>query len=144
MNDHINPKCLLQTKPYEPWHDKTNKMTVRIAKSQISLGIRPVWLESSLCAQLVAKDSSFLYADSDDSDQTGLMPRLIWVFAWRILILLVLSCRGSYSLEKDSSGGDALAFRAFAWRRFFLFCNYLLSGFLMSERHFAHWCTTRS
>ena len=26
----------------EPAHDKTNKMTVRTAKTQISLGIRPV------------------------------------------------------------------------------------------------------
>ena len=29
------------------------------------------------------------------TDQTGRMPRAIWVFAWRTLILLVLSCRGS-------------------------------------------------
>ena len=28
----------------------------------------------------VAKDPSFLHADSKDSDQTGRMPRLIWVF----------------------------------------------------------------
>ena len=27
---------------YEPRHDKTNKMSVRPAKTQISLGIRPV------------------------------------------------------------------------------------------------------
>ena len=27
----------------EPPHDKTNKMTVRPAKTRISLGIRPVW-----------------------------------------------------------------------------------------------------
>ena len=55
-----------------------------------------VWSESSLSAQWVAKDPSFLQADSEDSDQTGRMPRLIWVFAGRTLILLVLSCRGSY------------------------------------------------
>ena len=67
----------------EPPHDKTNKMTVRSAKTEISLGIRPVWSESSLCAQWVAKDSSFLHADSKASDQTGRMPRLIWVFAGR-------------------------------------------------------------
>ena len=30
------------------------------------------------------------------TDQTGRMSRLIWVFAGRILIVLVLSCRGSY------------------------------------------------
>ena len=34
-------------------------------------------------------------AHSEDSDQTGRMPRLIWVFAGRITTLLVLSCRGS-------------------------------------------------
>ena len=51
--------------------------------------------QSLLCAQSVAKGPSFLYADSEDSDQTGQMPRLIWVFAGRTIILLVLSCRGS-------------------------------------------------
>ena len=55
----------------EPPHDKTNKMTVPPAKTQISLGIRPVRSESSLCAQWVAKDPSFLHADSEDSDPTG-------------------------------------------------------------------------
>ena len=49
-------------------YHKTNKMTVHPAKSQISLGIRPVWSESSLCTQWVAKDPSFLHADSEDSD----------------------------------------------------------------------------
>ena len=52
----------------EPSRDKTNKMDVRPAKTQISLGIRPVWSESSLFAQMVAKDSSFLQADSEASD----------------------------------------------------------------------------
>ena len=28
---------------YEPRHDQTNKMSVRPAMTQISLGIRPVW-----------------------------------------------------------------------------------------------------
>ena len=35
----------------------------------------------SLCVQWVAQDPSFLQADSEDSDETGWMPRLIWVFA---------------------------------------------------------------
>ena len=73
----------------EPPHDKTSKVAVRPAKTQISLGIRPVWSESSLCAQCVANDPRFLHADSEDSDQTGRMPRLIWVFAGRTFILLV-------------------------------------------------------
>ena len=34
----------------EPPHDKTNNVAVRPAKTQISLGIRPVWSESSLSA----------------------------------------------------------------------------------------------
>ena len=44
---------------------------VHPAKTQISLGIRPVWSESTLCTQWVAKDPRFLHADSEDSDQTG-------------------------------------------------------------------------
>ena len=38
---------------------KLTKLHVRPAKTQVSLGIRPVWSESSLCAQWVAKDPSF-------------------------------------------------------------------------------------
>ena len=52
--------------------------------------------QSSLRAHWIAKDPSFLHADSDDSDQTGRTPRLIWVFAGRTVILLVLSWGGSY------------------------------------------------
>ena len=37
----------------------------------------PVCSESLLCAQWVAKDPSCLHADSEGSDQTGQMPRLI-------------------------------------------------------------------
>ena len=35
-------KLLIFSKKHEPSHDKTNKMTVRPAKTQVSLGIRPV------------------------------------------------------------------------------------------------------
>ena len=163
-------------------HDKTNKVTVRLARTQISLGIRPVWSESSLSAwrklrslpikrtaktlirlgrcpgwsesslgaqslcsfchvtahslnnnpesaqwfqrttniigtsktfqnSLVTRATWFCKheweswrkleplathrAHSEDSDQTGRMPRLIWVFAGHTLPLLVLSCHGS-------------------------------------------------
>ena len=41
-------------------------MTLRPAKTQINLGIRPVWSESSPCAQWVAKEPVFLHADSED------------------------------------------------------------------------------
>ena len=56
---------------------KPTKWHVRPAKTQINLGIRPVWSESLLCALWVAKDPSFLHADSEDSNQTGRMLRLI-------------------------------------------------------------------
>ena len=87
---------------YEPRHGKTNKTSGRPVKTQISLGIHPVWSESSLRAQWVAKDPRFLHAHSEDSDQTGQMPRLIWVFAGSTLILLVLSCHGSHSHYSSS------------------------------------------
>ena len=44
-------------------------------QSDCAPSIRLVWSESSLCAQWVAKDPKFLHADSEDSDQTGRMPR---------------------------------------------------------------------
>ena len=68
---------------FEPPHDKTNKMSVCPAKTQISLGIRPVWLESSLSAWRKLGSLATHWAHSEDSDQTGRMPRLIWVFAGR-------------------------------------------------------------
>ena len=49
------------TKSSEPRHDKTNKVSVRPAKTQISLGI---WSESLLCALWVAKSPSFLHAET--------------------------------------------------------------------------------
>ena len=81
---------------FEPRHDKTNKMAVHPAKTQISLGILPVWSESLLSAW---RNLGFLathWVHSEDSDQTGWMARLIWVFTRHTLILLVLSCSGSF------------------------------------------------
>ena len=65
---------------YEPQHDKTNKVTVCPAKTQISLGIRPVLSESSLCTQWVPKGPSF-FMQTAKTDLTGRMLRRIWVFA---------------------------------------------------------------
>ena len=48
---------------YEPPHGKINKMTVHPAKTD-QPGHPPSLI--SLCAQWVAKDPSFLYADSED------------------------------------------------------------------------------
>ena len=87
---------LYSNKILEPRHDKTNKVVVRPAKTQISLGIRPVWSESSLAVWRNLRSLATHWAHSEDYDQTGRMPRLIWVFAGRTLILLVLSCLGSH------------------------------------------------
>ena len=51
---------------YELRHDKTNKMSVRPVKTPISLGICPVWSESSLFTQWVAKGPMLLHVDSED------------------------------------------------------------------------------
>ena len=63
-------------------HDKTNKMAVRPAKTQISLGIRPVWSESSLSAWRKLGSLATQWAHSEDSDQTGQMPRVDLSLRW--------------------------------------------------------------
>ena len=67
---------------------------MRPAKTQISLGIRPVWSESSLSVWRKLGPLAAHWAHSEDSDQTGWVPRLIWVFAGRTATL-VLSRGGS-------------------------------------------------
>ena len=66
---------LLSLKTYT-WH-------VRSAKTQNSLGISPVWSESSLSAWRKLGSLATHWAHSEDCDQTGRVPRLIWVFAGR-------------------------------------------------------------
>ena len=58
------------------------KWHVRPEKTRISLGIRPDW---SVFAVRMKKLGSLAthWAQSEDSDQTGRMPRLIWGFAGR-------------------------------------------------------------
>ena len=60
---------------------KPTKWHVRPAKTQIRLGIRPVWSESSLFARSKLGYLATHWAHSEDSDQTGRMPMLIWVFS---------------------------------------------------------------
>ena len=62
----------------------------------IRLGACPVWSEASLSVLRNVWSLATHWAHSEDSDQTGWMPRLIRVFAGRTLILLVLSCRSSH------------------------------------------------
>ena len=66
-----NKLSYIVTKPTK-WH-------VRPAKTQI----RPVWSESSLSAWRKIGSLATHWSHSKDSDQTGWMPRLIWVFIGR-------------------------------------------------------------
>ena len=105
LDYHLKPTVsvsLTSLSPYtltfEQLHDKTNRVSGNQAKTQISLGIHPVWSESSLSAWRNLGTLATHWVHSEDSDQTGRIPRLIWVFTGRILILLVLSCRSSFTL----------------------------------------------
>ena len=69
-----------QTKTFEPPHDKTNKIICAPSKDQPG---HPPSLLVFAVRLLVSEGPSFLHADSEDSDQTGRMSRLIWVFAGR-------------------------------------------------------------
>ena len=82
------------------WANKTNRVSVRPAKTQISLG-GPVWSESSLSAWRKLGPLAIHWAHSEDSDKTGGMPNLIWVFAGRTATLLVLSRGGSNVFATD-------------------------------------------
>ena len=91
------------------WQNQQNECAS--SETQISLGISPVWsvftvrmyklwvLSYPLSAQRrlwsVWADAQADLSHSEDSDQSGRMPRLIWVFAGCTLTLLVLSCRSS-------------------------------------------------
>ena len=60
---------LVASPTYEPQHYKTNKMTCAPSEDSDQPGHPP--------SQSVAVDPMFLHADSEDSDQTGRMSRLI-------------------------------------------------------------------
>ena len=52
---------------FESRHDKTNKMSVHLAKTRISLGIRPVWSESLLSAWRNLGSLATHWVHSEDS-----------------------------------------------------------------------------
>ena len=62
-----------KTKPIK-WH-------MCPANTQISLGISPVWSDFLLSTWRKFGSLATHWAHSEDSDQTGWIPRLIWVFA---------------------------------------------------------------
>ena len=81
---------------FQPPHDKTNTVVVRPAKTQISLGIHPVWSVSLLSAWRKLESLATHWADSEDSDQT-----------WHTFILLVLSRGGSFVTTVTHTQGRA-------------------------------------
>ena len=88
---------------YETVHDKPAKWHVRPAKTQISLGICPVWSESLLSTWRKLGSLATQWVHSKDSDQIGRMPSLIRVFAgctcrfvalvMRWLMYIYMSCK---------------------------------------------------
>ena len=98
---------------------KPTKWHVRPSKTQTSMGIRPVLSESSLPAWRNIRSSDTHWAHCEDSDKTGRMPRLIWVFAGRTVIVLVLSRGGSiiiffmfHILQSPEEGAQTLIYCA--------------------------------
>ena len=102
-------------------------MQTKIRKSSLPFSLQPTkWL----CAQqrlrsawLSTQSDQSLgslathWAHSEDSDQTGWMPRLIWVFAGHTVTFLVLSCCGSYGMSR-------FCYSWCSWRY-----NFILVGF---------------
>ena len=62
---------------YEPAHDKTNKMACALSEDSAQPGHLPSLIRVFTVGSMVAKDPSFLHEDSENSDQTGWMPRQI-------------------------------------------------------------------
>ena len=61
---------------------KPTKWHVCSVKTLISLGICPVWLESSLSTWRKLRSLAIQWAHSEYSDLIWRTPRLIWVFRW--------------------------------------------------------------
>ena len=97
----------LVTKPTK-WH-------VRPAKTQISLGIYPVWSESSLSAWRKLGSLTTHWVHSEGSDQTGRMSRLIRVFAGRTVTLLVLSWGGSNPISAKGKEKNRIIITIIIW-----------------------------
>ena len=58
----------------EPPHDKTNKIACAPSEDSDQPGHPPSLIRVFAVRSVIAKDPSFLHADSEDSDQIGRMP----------------------------------------------------------------------
>ena len=73
-------QCCCSTRHLSHSVPKPTKWPMLPTKTQISLGNRTVWSEPSLSILWIAKDPMLRHVDSEDSDQTVQVYRLIWVF----------------------------------------------------------------
>ena len=129
-----------------PLHEKTNNMTVFPAKTQIGLGIHPVWSEFSLSTWRKLGSLATHRVHSEDSYQTGRMPRLIWVFAGCTCHFVGFATRclkGFFSVLNKKQN-------VFLWRKwkimpfkiimkYTLVFFYMFSGFLIQMRHLSRY-----
>ena len=91
---------MLDQKTFEQPHDKINKMACATSEASDQPGHPPSLIRVFAVLMKEAWVLSYHWAHSEDSDQTRQMSRLIWVFAGRTVILVVLSWGGS----KDDGG----------------------------------------
>ena len=98
--------CYLKCLWTEPPHDKTSKMACAPSEDSYQPGLSTQSDQSSLSTGRKPGSLPTHGAHSEDSDQTGRnsdqtgrMPKLIWAFAGRTVILLVLSWGGSTLIE---------------------------------------------
>ena len=78
------------------WASAQSDQSLRCALNDSSFLHVDMTLLGLLGRKTSTPNSLLLHADSQNSDQNAWMPRLIWVFAWRTSILLVLSSGGSF------------------------------------------------
>ena len=110
-----NPPTLYQSKLYftfynlnfsfPQFHNK-NQQNDMCAQRRLRSACAP----SHLCTQRIAKDPGLLRADSEDSDQTGQLPRLIWVFTGHtsyfvgfVILCLVYTNLSTMLLDEEAS-----------------------------------------
>ena len=136
------PKDKRVHQTYELPHDKTNKMTVRPAKTQISLGFRPAWSDSSLSAWRKLGSLATDWAHSEDSDQPRYSPSQIWVFAGRTChyVGFVMRRRDYVTCFSLCTSATASSQRHFSCSIWFLWDSQVLRSFSFSNRQ--KWAAT--
>ena len=93
-NSHFSSTSEQFQLKYEPLHYKTNLCAQwKLRSTQSDQSLCYPWRNTGLLTTYWAHSED---SDQEDSDQTGWMPKLSWVFAGAHVILLVLLCSGWY------------------------------------------------